>query len=172
MTEYRYEYHDDDHVFTEEEIRLHNIRELDEYEAKHPMTPAEKRALREWVASGHSVYESSGSPYICLYGAYPPRDYLDVYRMDREIKQGLKGKSAEERERYLKEYTGYSVPPKATPESITWKHLPEPIKERIRKMEREAFYLSMFIAQEGLWEESRQFLDDNMDNPIPFELEW
>ena len=172
MTEYRYEYHDDDHVFTEEEIQLHNIRELDEYEAKHPMTPAEKRALREWVASGHSIYESPGSPYICLYGAYPPRDYLDVYRMDREIKQGLKGKSAEERERYLKEYTGYSVPPKATPESITWKHLPEPIKERIRKMEREAFYLSMFIAQEGLWEESRQFLDDNMDNPIPFELEW
>ena len=47
-----------------------------------------------------------------------------------------------------------------------------PIKDRIRKMEREAFYLSMFIAQEGLWEESRQFLDDNMDNPIPFELEW
>ena len=172
MTEYSYEYHDDDRVFTEEEIQLHNTRELEEYEAKHPMTPAEKQALRKWVASGHSVYEAPGSPYICLYGAYPPRDYLDVYRMDREIKQSLKGKSAEERERYLKEYVGYSVPPKRTPESITWKHLPEPIKDRIRKMEREAFYLSMFIAQEGLWEESRQFLDDNMDNPIPFELEW
>ena len=172
MTEYSYQYHNDDHVITEEEILLHNTRELEEYEAKHPMTPAEKQALRKWVASGHSVYEAPGSPYICLYGAYPPRDYLDVYRMDREIKQSLKGKSAEERERYLKEYVGYSVPPKRTPESITWKHLPEPIKDRIRKMEREAFYLSMFIAQEGLWEESRQFLDDNMDNPIPFELEW
>lgn len=172
MTEYRYKHYDDDHLFTEEEIQLLNKRELEDYEAKYPMTPAEKRALRKWVASGHSVYENPGSRYICLYGACPPRDFLDVYRMDREIKQDLRGKSRAERERYLKEYTGYPDPPEETPESISCKHLPEPIKDRIRKMEREAFYLSMFVAQEGLWEESQQFLDDNMDNPIPFELEW
>ena len=32
--------------------------------------------------------------------------------------------------------------------------------------------MSMFIAQKGLWAESQEFLNDNMDNPIPFELEW
>ena len=172
MTEYINRYYDDDHFLTEEEIQLHYTKELKEYEAKHPMTPAEKRALRKWVSSGHSVYENPGSHYIYLCGAYPPRDFLDVYRMDREIKQELRGKSMAEREQYLKEYTGYSDPPEETPESITLKHLPEPIKDRIRKMEREAFDLSMFIAQKGLWTESQEFLNDNMDNPIPFELEW
>lgn len=172
MTEYSYKYYDDDHSFTEEEIQLLNKRELEEYEEKYPMTPAEKRALRKWVASGHSVYEHPGSRYICLYGAYPPRDFLDVYRMDREIKQDLKGKSRAERERYLKEYTGYVDPPEESPESIALKQLPEMIKNRIRKLEREAFYLSMFVAQEGLWAESEKFLNENMDNPIPFELEW
>ena len=172
MTEYNCKYYDDDHLFTKEEIQLLNKRTLEEYEAKHPMTPAEKRALRKWVASGHSVYEHPESRYICLYGAYPPRDYLDVYRMDREIMQDLRGKSRAERERYLKEYIGYSDSPGETPESIAWKHLPEPIKERIRKLEREAFYLTLFVAQEGLWTKSQEFLNDNMDNPIPFELEW
>ena len=172
MTEYSNKYYDDSNVFTEEEIQFFNKRALEEYEAKYLMTPAEKRALRKWVASGHSVYEHPGSRYICLFGAYPPRDFLDVYRMDREIKQALKGKSRIEREQYLKEYISYSDPPEETPESVAWTHLPEPIKDRIRKIEREVFYLSMFIAREGLWNESQEFLNDNMDNPIPFELEW
>lgn len=172
MTEYNYNHYDDDHSFTKEEIQLLNNRELEEYEAKYPMTPAEKRALRRWVSSGHSVYEHPESRYICLYGAYPPRDFLDVYRMDREIKQAIKGKSPAEKERYLKEYTGYEEPPEETPESIVWKQLPGPIKDRIRKLEREAFYLSIFVAQEGLWDEAQEFLNDNMDDPIPFELEW
>ena len=136
------------------------------------MTPAEKLALRRWVSFGHSVYEHPESRYICLYGAYPPRDFLDVYRMDREIKQAIKGRSKSEKERYLKEYIGYEEPPEGTPESVIWEQLPEPVKDRIRKLEREAFYLSIFLAQEGLWNEAQEFLNDNKDNPIPFELEW
>ena len=64
-----------------------NKKKLEEYEAKYPMTSAETRALRKWVALGYSVYEHPGSRHICLYGADPPRNFLDVYRMDREIKQ-------------------------------------------------------------------------------------
>ena len=37
-------------------FRAHGLTPMcEEYEAKHPMTPAEKQALRKWVASGHSV---------------------------------------------------------------------------------------------------------------------
>ena len=43
------------------------------------MTPYEKRLLRNWVASGHSVHENAGSKYICLAGGSPPFDFLDVY---------------------------------------------------------------------------------------------
>lgn len=67
-------------------------KELEEYEAKYPMPPAEKRVLRKWVAVRHSVYEHPGSRCICMYGAYPPRYFLDVYRMDRKDKAGLKRK--------------------------------------------------------------------------------
>lgn len=51
--------------YTEEELRDIRARELDDYESRVPMTPAEKRALRKWVASGHSAAESPGSKYIC-----------------------------------------------------------------------------------------------------------
>ena len=34
---------------------------------------------------------------------------------------------------------------------------------------RQNFYLWMFIAQEGLWDEAREFLKENMDTPTLFE---
>ena len=91
--------------FTEDDIMYLNLQELERYEAKVQMSPYEKRLLRNWVASGHSVYETSGSRYIpdpvgC--------DFLDVYRMDRELRQELKGKTKAEQEEYLKSYTGYT----------------------------------------------------------------
>ena len=109
--------------------------------------------------------------YACT-GLIHPGTSMMYTAWTERTKQDLKGRSKAERERYLKEYIGYSDPPEETPESVAWTHLPEPIKDRIRKIEREVFYLSMFIAREGLWNESQEFLNDNMDNPIPFELEW
>ena len=44
--------------FTSEDIAYTNAMELEEYELKTPMTPYEKRALRRWVAAGHSVRET------------------------------------------------------------------------------------------------------------------
>ena len=48
------------YTFTEDDIMYWNLRELKNYEFDVPMTPAEKRALRKWVASGHSVRELPG----------------------------------------------------------------------------------------------------------------
>ena len=89
--------------YTEEELRDIRARELDDYESRVPMTPAEKRALRKWVASGHSAAESPGSKYICDIGM----DFLDVYRADHEIAAAIRGMTRAEKTAYIKEYTGY-----------------------------------------------------------------
>jgi hypothetical protein len=81
--------------------------ELEHYEQTVPMTPAEKRALRKWVAAGNSVSEDPGSRYVCSDGCYPPMDFLAVYRLDKELDKALKGKSKTEKEHYLKDYLGY-----------------------------------------------------------------
>lgn len=36
-------------------------------------------------------------------------------------------------------------------------------------MYRQNFYLWMFISREGLWEEAKEFLEENMDTPSPLE---
>jgi hypothetical protein len=38
-----------------------------------------------------------------------------------------------------------------------------------RRRDRELFNLWIFIANEGLQEEAREFLKENMDEPSPFE---
>lgn len=97
----------ENYVFTPEDCAYLNAMELEEYELEVPMTPYEKRLLRNWVASGHSVHENAGSKYICLAGGSPPFDFLDVYRMDRKIRHDMKGMSEAEQEAYLKAYTGW-----------------------------------------------------------------
>lgn len=96
----------DAYVFTPDDIAYLNAMELERYEQEVPMSYHEKRLLRKWVASGHSPCENAGSKYICLTGS-EPYDFLDVYRMDREIRRDIKGMSKSEQEAYLKEYTGW-----------------------------------------------------------------
>ena len=62
--------------FTREEIQALNESDLREFEQRTPMTGPEKRALRKWVASGHSWRESPGSKYICDIGM----DFLQVFK--------------------------------------------------------------------------------------------
>lgn len=94
------------YAFTPDDIAYLNAMELGRYEREVPMSCYEKRLLRKWVASGHSPSENAGSKYICLTGS-EAYDFLDVYRMDREIHRDVKGMSKSEQEAYLKEYTGW-----------------------------------------------------------------
>lgn len=94
------------YVFTPDDIAYLNAMELERYEREVAMSPYEKRLLRSWVVSGHSPRENAGSKYICLTGS-EPYDFLDVYRMDREIRRDMKGMSKAGQEAYLKEYTGW-----------------------------------------------------------------
>lgn len=63
--------------------------------------------LRKWVMDGHNPRENPGSRYLCLSSA-TEYDFLDVYRMDREIRFDIKGMSKSEQEAYLKEYMGWT----------------------------------------------------------------
>lgn len=92
--------------FTAQDHAYLNAMELERYEREVPMSSYEKRLLRSWVISGHNPRENAGSKYICLTGS-EPYDFLDVYRMDREIRRDMKGMSKAQQEAYLKEYTGW-----------------------------------------------------------------
>ena len=98
------------YVFTPEDIAYDNAMELERYEFEVPMTPYEKRLLRKWVISGHNPREMPPSRYLCLTGS-EPYDFLDVYRMDREIRKAIRGLNKVEKEAYIKDYMGWTNDP-------------------------------------------------------------
>ena len=148
----------ENYQFSEDEIRSLNARALEDYELRVPMTPAEKRALRKWVASGHSVSESPGSKYICDLGM----DFLDVYRADHEIAAAIRGKTKAEKIAYIKEYTGYVDP---TPEELermdAIRNTPVYVQKKYETLSRKLFLLWEFLATEGLCQEAREYLEDH-----------
>ena len=157
----------ENYQFSEDEIRSLNARALEDYELRVPMTPAEKRALRKWVASGHSVSESPGSKYICDRGM----DFLDVYRADHEIAAAIRGKTKAEKIAYIKEYTGYVDP---TPEELermdAIRNTPVYVQKKYETLSRKLFLLWEFLATEGLCQEAREYLEDHKDEEMPMDF--
>lgn len=165
------------HRFSKEDIDKLNKRELNDYEQRVRMNDTERDALRRWVSSGHSVHEHPGSRYVCLYGACPPPDFLDVYRMDQAFDAALKDKTDAEKRTYLMNYFGWdddeSTETKEQEEMRSaYSQTPPVVLKRIRTLKRELFYLWMFLSSEGLYEEAREYVEDNKDEEVPFEEEW
>ena len=156
--------------FTADDIAYFNAAELERYEAEVPMSPYEKRLLRKWVASGHSPAENPGSRYLCMSGS-EPYDFLDVYRIDREIRHALKGKTPAGKEAYLKEYTGYVDP---TPEEIermaAVKSTPPYVQRRYEKLCRQIFQLWDFLSEKRLQNEAQEYLEDHKDDEYPVDF--
>ena len=73
------------YAFTADDIAYFNAMELERFEKETPMTPYEKRAVRRWVLSGHSVMDAPPSKYPYIHSHYPPPCFLDVYRTDKEL---------------------------------------------------------------------------------------
>lgn len=165
------------YVFTKDDIAYSNAMELEKYEQETPMTPYEKRALRRWVASGHSVMEAPPSRYACIHCCYPPPSFLDVYREDKQLDAATRGMTKSEKASYLKEYVGFpeeSAEERAQREANQHLHeqTPEAAREVIRTLQRKIFYLSTFLAEQGLSSEAEDYLSDHMDTPALFEDEW
>ena len=142
--------------------------EYQDYIAKKPMTPYERRLVREWVKDGNSVYGCTQSRY---YGesAYP-MEFLEVYRSDRAIDKELQGKTPQEREAYLKDLLGYQEEPAEEKELRKAKAAtPEPVNAHIRKLERELFHIWAFIIEKGLCSEAMEYVNEHKDEETPFE---
>jgi hypothetical protein len=142
--------------------------EYQDYIAKKPMTPYERRLVREWVKDGNSVYGCTQSRY---YGesAYP-MEFLEVYRSDRAIDKELQGKTPQEREAYLKDLLGYQEEPAEEKELRKAKvATPEPVNAHIRKLERELFHIWAFIIEKGLCSEAMEYVNEHKNEESPFE---
>ena len=141
--------------------------EYQDYIAKKPMTPYERRLVREWVKEGNSVYGCTQSRY---YGesAYP-MEVLEVYRSDRAIDKELQGKTPQEREAYLKDLLGYQEEPAEEKELRKAKAAtPEPVNAHIRMLERELFHIWAFIIEKGLCSEAMEYVNEHKNEESPF----
>ena len=142
--------------------------EYQDYIAKKPMTPYERRLVRKWVKEGNSVYGCTQSRY---YGesAYP-MEFLEVYRLDRAIDKELQGKTPQERETCLKDLLGYQEETAEEKELREAKDAtPGPVNAHIRKLERELFHIWAFIIEEGLCSEAMEYVNEHRDEESPFE---
>lgn len=142
--------------------------EYQDYIAKKPMTPYERRLVRKWVKEGNSVYGCTQSRY---YGESSyPMEFLEVYRSDRAIDKELQGKAPQEREAYLKDLLGFQEEPAEEKELREAKAAtPEPVNAHIRKLERELFHIWAFITGEGLYSEAMEYVNEHKDEETPFE---
>lgn len=165
------------YVFTKDDIAYWNAMELEKYEAATPMTAAEKRALRRWVASGHSLTEAPPSRYACIHSRYPEPDFLEAYRTDRELDEATKGMTREELAGYLRECSG-QIPETESEREARLENerlrleTPEAVREKIRLLQREIAHVWAFIMEKGLQKEADTYVKAHMDQPAPFEDEW
>lgn len=151
---------------TENDLRW---SEFMKYTSENAVSRYERKLLRDWVRSGHSVYDTVESRYLPG-PAYPPMDFIDAYRLDRELTKNMQGMTKAEKTAYLKAFMSYEDP---APEEIAMadakKKTPKIIEERVRRLERELFYLWCFVSREGLEEDAREYVDERKDDAIPFE---
>lgn len=142
--------------------------QYNEYISFTAMTPYERRLLRNWVAAGHSVYESPGSKYIPGGGYY--HSFLDAYRTDRDLSIEMKGLRPAERIAYLKEVAGWVDPtPLEAVEFRARKAATDEVRDYVRIIQRELANLWDFIWQEGLINDARAYVDDLKDEETFFE---
>lgn len=138
-------------------------QELKEYEKITPMTEEERRELHEWVDAGYSVHQNT----CCAVGdGNRPIDFLVIYREEEYLRKATAGMDSEEARRYVLDYYGWTEDETEKDEEYTV----ETLKERVRKLERKLFYLDEFIGRKGFWEEAWKYVEENRDEPIPFEI--
>lgn len=160
-----------------EKMDIHQLKEIAqsyywqeyrEYISETPMTPHERRVLREWVGKCHSVYDAPVSRFLtdlCY-----PRPFLEAYREEQEIKNALRKKTGNEREEWLKEYMVFETLSKDELELNAAKAAtPEMIKDQVRSIRRELLHLWEFIWSEGLGEKAKEFVEEHKDEETPFE---
>jgi len=138
-------------------------QKLKEYEKRTPMTKEERRELHEWVEAGYSVHENT----CCAVGdGNRPIDFLDLYREEEALRKATAGMESKEARKYVLDYYGWTEE-----ETEKEEYTVETLKDRVRELERERFYLEEFIGQKGFWKEAQKYIEECRGEPIPFEIE-
>lgn len=151
-------------VMTEEEKKEYIQEVNEEFLKKTPMTPQERRAVRKWMSEGHCILEPWESPNLPG-PMYPPYNFLDSYRLDREIDRETAGMNEKEKIRYLKNYWGCEDDEKE-PDKPT--ETLEEAQARNRKLNRILTHLWIYLMQEGLWDEAEAYIKEHKDDWLPF----
>lgn len=86
------------------ELKAFLEKEYKEYVKKTPLTPDERKALREWVKDGNSVYENSSNAW---YDGQVPVEFIEVYRDEQYIREHTKGMDPEESRKFALAYYGW-----------------------------------------------------------------
>lgn len=69
-----------DELQKERQQMLRKERQL--FESIYPMTSSERKEVRKWSASGHSIYSN---PWYYYDGTGDEMNYLDALRWDKEL---------------------------------------------------------------------------------------
>lgn len=77
--------------------------------------PLERRALREWVKEGNSVYENTSCAW---YDGQVPVEFLTVYRDEAYIRKHTKGMKPKEVRRFEMNYYGWDDSVMSKPDPI------------------------------------------------------
>ena len=83
----------------DKERKAYLRKELKEFEKNNPMTDDERKALREWVNEGNSVYENS-----MMAVGY---NYLAEYRDCKYLREATKDMSPEDAQKFAWDYYGW-----------------------------------------------------------------
>lgn len=84
---------------TDKERKTYLRKELKEFEKTNPMTDDERKALRDWVNQGNSVYENS-----MMAVGY---NYLTEYRDTEYLRKATKDMTTEDAQRFAWNYYGW-----------------------------------------------------------------
>lgn len=155
-------------VMTEEETREY-IKEVNTRFLKEtPMSPTERQAVRRWMKKGHCILEPWDSPY--LPGPMdPPYNFLDCYRLNREMERETAGMNEDETVRYLKNYWGWQDDPAESEEP---KKTMADAQAQIRKLNRKFMILWEYLLEKGLWQDAEEYMEEHKEDTFPFEDEW
>jgi len=88
-----------EHSYTEEELRRYRKEALRKYESRFPdLTAAERAELRKWYRQGNDVY--SNPSQICRENGWP-LDFISASRLEADLVDELEGMTQAEALRYL-----------------------------------------------------------------------
>lgn len=140
----------------EKEYRRRVNREFFE---RTQMTEEERKAVKAWIKRGHCIEDPAYSPYLPPF-IEPPWNYLDVYRLEKEIDQDTAGMSLAEKGRYLRWYWDYGQQDSWSPEQP---QSMEEAEEVIRELSREICCVMYYVHQRNLWKDYSAYMVDHRE---------